>query len=148
MSLTEDAVSEQFTDREEVLFPKKKAGIVPFGSRILVQVRRVRVRRKSGLFMTKNATDTQLDNTCVAKVLSVGPLAYKNRNSMESWSEGSWCKPGDYVFVPKYGGLRWERAHKVDDDYIDKVQFAIFDDLNVIGGVEDPLNDDDEPVGV
>lgn len=148
MNMANVAVLGLSTDKETVLFPQMKPGIKPFGSRVLVQVRRVRVRRKSGLYMTKNASDTQLDNTCVAKVLAVGPLAYKNRNTMESWGEGSWCKPGDYVFVPKYGGLRWERAYKVDDDYIDKVQFAIFDDLNVIGGVEDAMNDDDEPVGV
>jgi len=148
MSLAEGAVLERPTDKEAVLFPQVKPGIAPFGSRILVQVRRVRVRRKSGLYMTKGAADTQMDNTCVAKVLAVGPLAYKNRNTMEKWAEGSWCEVGQYVFVPKYGGLRWERAYKVDDDYIDKVQFAIFDDLNIVGSVEDALNDDDEPVGV
>ena len=148
MSMVNDAALSQSGDRETILFPQVKPGIAPFGSRILVQVRRVRTRRKSGLFMTKEATDTQMDNTCVAKVLAVGPLAYKNRNTMEPWAEGRWCEANEYVFVPKYGGLRWEKAYKVDDDYIDKVQFAIFDDLNIVGGVEDPLNDDDEPVGV
>jgi len=98
--------------------------------------------------MTKEATDTQMDNTCVAKVIAMGPLAYKNRNTMEPWAEGRWCEAGEYVFVPKYGGLRWEKSYKVDDDYIDKVQFAIFDDLNIVGGVNNALNDDDEPVGV
>lgn len=148
MSMVNDATLDQHTGKEAVLFPKMEPGIEPFGSRVLVQVRRVRTRRKSGLYMTKEATDTQLDNTCVAKVIAVGPLAYKNRNTMENWAEGSWCKAGEYVFVPKYGGLRWERAYKVDDDYIDKVQFAIFDDLNITGSVKDALNDDDEPVGV
>jgi len=148
MSMASDAVLEQSTDKEAVLFPKMSPGITPFGSRVLVQVRRVRIKRKSGIYMTKSAAETQLDNTCVAKVLSVGPLAYKNRNSMESWPEGRWCEAGEYVFVPKYGGLRWERAYKIDDDYIDKVQFAIFDDLNIVAKVDDALNDDDEPVGV
>ena len=148
MSMPNAAVSGPSGDKETTLFPQVEPGVVPFGSRVLVQIRRVRTRRKSGLYMTKEATDTQMDNTCVAKVLAVGPLAYKNRNTMEGWGEGSWCKAGDYVFVPKYGGLRWERAYKVDDDYIDKVQFAIFDDLNVVAGVKDALNDDDEPVGV
>jgi co-chaperonin GroES (HSP10) len=146
--MASDAVLEQSTGKEAVLFPLVDPGIVPFGSRVLVQVRRVRTRRKSGLYMTKEATDTQMDNTCVAKVLAVGPLAYRNRNSMETWAEGNWCEAGEYVFVPKYGGLRWERAYKVDDDYIDKIQFAIFDDLNIVGGVNNALNDDDEPVGV
>jgi co-chaperonin GroES (HSP10) len=146
--MAENAELETLTAKETLLFPKINAGITPFGSRVLVQVRRVRTRRKSGLYMTKEATDTQMDNTCVAKVIAVGPLAYKNRNTMESWSEGSWCEAGEYVFVPKYGGLRWEKPYKTNDDYIDKIQFAIFDDLNIVGGVQDALNDDDEPVGV
>ena len=148
MSMAIDAVLGQSTDKESVLFPQVEPGITPFGSRVLVQVRRVRTRRKSGLYMTKEATDTQMDNACVAKVLDMGPLAYKNRNTMETWAEGSWCEAGQYVFVPRYGGLRWEKAYKVDDDYIDKVQFAIFDDLNIVGGVKNALNDDDEPVRV
>lgn len=148
MSMANVVALNQSGDKAEILFPQVNPGIVPFGSRILVQVRRVRTRRKSGLYMTKEATDTQMDNTCVAKVIAIGPLAYKNRNTMEPWSEGTWCEAGEYVFVPKYGGLRWEKSHKADDDYIDKVQFAIFDDLNIVGGVEDALNDDDEPVGV
>ena len=148
MSMANDAALSPSTDRESILFPNIDSGIMPFGSRVLVQIRRVRVRRKSGLFMTKNSTDTQMDNTCVAKVISVGPLAYKNRNTMDAWPEGAWCAAGQYVFAPKYGGLRLEKSYKVDDDYIDKVQFAIFDDLNIIGGVQNALNDDDEPVGV
>ena len=148
MGMTSVVALNQSGDKAEILFPQVNPGIVPFGSRILVQVRRVRTRRKSGLYMTKEATDTQMDNTCVAKVIAIGPLAYKNRNTMEPWSEGTWCEAGEYVFVPKYGGLRWEKSHKADDDYIDKVQFAIFDDLNIVGGVENALNDDDEPVGV
>jgi len=150
MSMVENAALDPLTVKETVLFPKMDPGITPFGSRVLVQVRRVRTRRKSGLYMTKDATDTQMDNTCVAKVIAIGPLGYKNRNTMETWAEGGWCEAGEYVFVPKYGGLRWEKSYKVDDDYIDKVQFAIFDDLNITGGIEPKtaLNDDDEPVGV
>lgn len=128
------------TDKEENLFPEIPAGIKPFGSRVLVQIRRARTKSKGGIIFSEQTKDTELDNTCVAKVLSVGPLAYKNRNTLEPWSEGIWCKEGQYVFVPKYGGIRWERAFKDQNDNLDqKVQFAIFDDLNIIGDVEDPF---------
>jgi co-chaperonin GroES (HSP10) len=128
------------TDTEENLFPEIKPGISPFGSRVLVQIRRARTKSKGGIIFSESTKDTELDNTCVAKVLSVGPLAYKNRNTLEPWSEGVWCQAGQYVFVPKYGGIRWERAFKDGKDDLDqKVQFAIFDDLNIIGDVEDPF---------
>jgi co-chaperonin GroES (HSP10) len=137
--MTKSVVSaDQHTESEE-LFPQVNPNIRPFGSRILVQIRRARTKSKGGIIFSDQTKDTELDNTCVAKVISIGPLAYKNRNTMEPWPEGAWCKPGDYVFVPKYGGLRWERPCKATDAYGDKVQFAIFDDLNITGDVEDPF---------
>ena len=142
MSMVNDAALSQSGDEEAKFFPEVNPGIRPFGSRVLVQIRRVRVKRKSGLFMAEQTTDTALDNTCVAKVIAGGPLAYKNRNTMEPWSEGTWCEAGQYVFAPKYGGLRWEKPYKADDDYSNKIQFAIFDDLNIVGGVDDPLDDE------
>ena len=67
---------------------------------------------------------------------SVGALAFKNRNTMESWPEGSWCKPGDYVRVPKYGGDRWEVPMESGESAL----FVIFNDLDIIGQVTgDPL---------
>jgi co-chaperonin GroES (HSP10) len=147
MSMANVVALNQSGDEEEKFFPSVNPGIKPFGSRVLVQIRRVRTKRKSGIIITKQTTETILDNTCVAKVIAVGPLAYKNRNTMEPWSEGTWCEAGEYVFVPKYGGLRWEKPYKVDDSYSDTIQFAIFDDLNITGSVEDPLNDENETVG-
>ena len=136
--MTKGVVLDQCTESEE-LFPKVKPNIRPHGSRILVQIRRARTKSRGGIHFIDSTKDTELDNTCVAKVIAVGPLAYKNRNTMEEWPEGAWCKPGDYVFVPKYGGLRWQRPCKATEYYGDKVQFAIFDDLNITGDVEDPF---------
>jgi len=128
------------TDKEENLFPEINAGIRPFGSRVLVQIRRAKTISRGGIILPEITKDTELDNTCVAKVLAVGPLAYKNRNTLEPWSEGVWCTKGQYVFVPKYGGIRWERTFKDSNSDLDqKVQFAIFDDLSIVGDVEDPF---------
>lgn len=131
-----------FKDNDESLyFPEVNPGIKPFGSRVLVQIRGAKTRTAGGIIITGDTQDTERDNTQIAKVLSVGTLAYKNRNSLESWPEGSWCEPGHYVFIPKYGGLRFERpipnGVKAHDN---KVQFAIIDDLNVIGSVDDPTS--------
>ena len=128
------------TDKEENLFPEINPGIKPFGSRVLVQIRRAKTKSRGGIIFSETIKDTELDNTCVARVLDLGPLAYKNRNTLEPWSEGIWCTKGQYVFVPKYGGIRWERTFKDENSDLDqKVQFVIFDDLNIVGDVEDPL---------
>ena len=73
-------------------------------------------------------------------MVSVGPLAFKNRNTMEQWPEGSWCKVGEFVRVPKYGGDRWEvpLSNKMGDN--ESAMFVIFNDLDIIGQVTgDPL---------
>lgn len=129
MAMTsEDALAEAF--------PAVDAGVQPFGSRVLVQIRTPRKVTRGGIILSSETQDTEKWNTQVAKVVSVGPLAFKNRNTQESWPEGDWCKPGDFVRVPKYGGDRWEVAINKNDS----AMFVIFNDLDIIGQVTgDPL---------
>ena len=129
-------MTENYESALEEAFPAVDAGVQPFGSRILVQIRTPKTKSKGGIILTTNTVDTERWNTQVAKVISVGPLAFKNRNTQESWPEGDWCKPGDFVRVPKYGGDRWEVAINKNDS----AMFVIFNDLDIIGQVTgDPL---------
>ncbi|MEN9885661.1 MAG: Chaperonin 10 Kd subunit [Pseudomonadota bacterium] len=117
-------------------FPPADPGITPFGSRVLVQIRTPKTKTASGIIIDNGSRDTEKWNTQVARVVSVGALAFKNRNTMDSWPEGSWCGPGDYVRVPKYGGDRWEVPLAGGDSAL----FVIFNDLDIIGQVTgDPL---------
>ena len=117
-------------------FPDADPGITPFGSRVLVQIRSPKTKTASGIIIDNGSRDTEKWNTQVAKVISVGALAFKNRNTMDSWPEGSWCKPGDFVRVPKYGGDRWEVPLPNGETAL----FVIFNDLDIIGQVTgDPL---------
>lgn len=125
---SEDALAEAF--------PAVDAGVQPFGSRVLVQIRTPRKVTRGGIILSSETQDTEKWNTQVAKVIAVGPLAFKNRNTQESWPEGQWCQPGDFVRVPKYGGDRWEVAFTKNDS----AMFVIFNDLDIIGQVTgDPL---------
>ena len=117
-------------------FPDADPGITPFGSRVLVQIRSPKTKTASGIIIDNGSRDTEKWNTQVAKVISVGALAFKNRNTMDSWPEGSWCGPGDYVRVAKYGGDRWEVPMPNGETAL----FVIFNDLDIIGQVTgDPL---------
>lgn len=117
-------------------FPTADPGITPFGSRVLVQIRSPKTKTASGIIIDNGSRDTEKWNTQVARVVSVGALAFKNRNSMEPWPEGSWCEPGDYVRVAKYGGDRWEVPLPSGESAL----FVIFNDLDIIGRVTgDPL---------
>jgi len=112
-------------------FPEVDPGIKPFGSRILVQIRSAMEKTASGIILDTGSKDTEQWNTQVGKVVDIGPLAFKNRNTQDPWPEGSWCGPGDYVRVGKYGGDRWE----VPTSTGGKALFAIFNDLDLIGKV-------------
>ena len=117
-------------------FPDVHPGIQPFGSRVLVQIRTPRRVSRGGIILSAETQDTEKWNTQVAKVISVGPLAFKNRDTQKTWPEGEWCEPGDFVRVPKYGGDRWE----VPVNRNDSAMFVIFNDLDIIGRVVgDPL---------
>lgn len=120
-------------------FPVCDAGVQPFGSRVLVQIRTPKTKTASGIILHSETKDTEKWNTQVAKVVSVGPLAFKNRDTMQPWPEGSWCTKGDFVRVPKYGGDRWEKLVDKDGES-ENAMFVIFNDLDIIGRVEgDPL---------
>jgi co-chaperonin GroES (HSP10) len=129
-------MSEAMVEAMRDAFPDASPGIIPFGSRVLVQIRTPKARTASGIILDSGTRDTEKWNTQVARVVSVGALAFKNRNSMEPWPEGSWCTPGDYVRVPKYGGDRWEVPLANGETAL----FVIFNDLDIIGQVTgDPL---------
>ena len=119
-------------------FPAADAGIRPFGSRVLVQIRTAKTQTAGGIILTTDTTDTEKWNTKVAKVISLGPLAFKNRNTMESWPEGDWCKEGDFVRVAKYGGDRWE-IPLPESSTGETAMFVIFNDLDIMGSVANPL---------
>jgi co-chaperonin GroES (HSP10) len=115
----------------EEAFPVADPGVKPLGSRILVQIRTPETKSKGGIILSTNDQDTQMWNTTVAKVLAVGPLAFKNRNTQEMWPEGAWCAAGDFVRVPKYGGDRWVSTNSDDQ----KAYYILINDLDVLAAV-------------
>lgn len=118
-------------------FPEADPGALPFGSRVLVQFRTPKKMTSGGIILTAETQETEKWNTQVAKVIAVGPLAFKSRDKQTDWPEGAWARPGDFVRVSKYGGDRWEVP--VGDGKHHAV-FTIFNDLDLIAKVtNDPL---------
>lgn len=123
-------------DSIDEAFPGCDPGVIPFGSRILVQIRTPKKKTAGGIILTDSDRETEIYNTQVAKVIAVGSLAFKNRNTMETWPEGSWCSVGDFVRVPRYGGDRWTVKTESGEAAI----VVIFNDLDLVGKVTgDPL---------
>lgn len=121
-------------------FPSVDPGAKPLGGRILVQLRRAkRKATKAGIILVSETKETEKWQNMVAKVIEIGPLAFRKRDTMEPWPEGSWCQPGDFIRVPKWGGDRWEVAVSDQHDE-EKALFMVLNDHEVIAKLTgDPL---------
>ena len=135
--MTDSTVAGDSADLREA-FPAVDPGAIPLGARVLVQLRRTKKTVTSaGIILVSETKETEKWQNMVAKVISLGPLAFKKRDTMEPWVEGTWCEVGDYIRVPKWGGDRWEVKVPDSDE---SAMFVIFNDLDIIGQVTgDPL---------
>jgi co-chaperonin GroES (HSP10) len=88
-------------------FPPIDTGIDVAGDRVLVQLRREKSTSKGGIILVDETRQTLRFNETVAKVVQIGPLAYKSPDTLEPWIEGPWCNVGDLVRTIKYGGDRF-----------------------------------------
>jgi co-chaperonin GroES (HSP10) len=122
-------------------FPSVDPGAKPLGGRILVQLRRTKKKATSaGIILVEETKEAEKHQNMVGKVIAIGPLAFKHRDTMQSWPEGSWCSPGDFIRVPKWGGDRWEVRVPGDDDFEDPALFMVLNDHEVIAQITgDPL---------
>lgn len=67
-------------------FPSVEPGAKPLGGRILVQLRRTKKKTTAGgIILVEETKEAEKWNNMVAKVVEVGPLAFKNRDTMQSW---------------------------------------------------------------
>ena len=114
-------------------FPAVDPGAKPLGARILVQLRRTKKKTTSaGIILVEETREAEKWNNMVAKVIEIGPLAFKKRDTMEPWPEGSWCEVGDYLRVPKWGGDRWEVEIPGEEE---SALFMVLNDHEVIAKI-------------
>lgn len=127
-------------DSEEEAFPEVDPLTAPAGSNVLVQIRTPKKKTSGGIHLISDARDTEFWTTQIGKVRAIGPLAYHNRNTFQPWPEGAWCKVGDYVRVPKFGGDRWTVPIPGTDDEALMILFKDTDiGATIPGGWEDAL---------
>ena len=133
-------MSESYEQELLEAFPIVDAEVQPLGSRVLVQVKSIRSKTKGGIILVDDTKDTELWNTTVAKVIAMGPVAFKNRDTLQPWPEGDWVQPGEFVRAPKYGGDRWKVPYLTPEGEEEKAMFVIINDLDIIGRITgDPL---------
>jgi len=115
-------------------FPAVQPGVIPTGSHVLCQLRAPLATTGGGLTVDADIRKTELDNCQVAKVIALGPLAFRHRDTNTEWPEGAWCHPGEFIRIPKYQGDRWAVQYQREDNgQTDFTVFIILKDLAIIG---------------
>ena len=94
--------------------------------------------------------DSAKEKPSQGKVIAVGPLAFRNRETAQLWPEGAWCAVGDFIIVPKYQGERTRTKHKRTQTYYshdgtertrpveDDLEVVLFKDLAMLGKIKTP----------
>lgn len=132
----------------EDAFPDVDPRVEPFGDLILVMIRVPQFYYAPGLEIGAETRKTELDNTQVAKVIKVGPMAFKWQRDGSPWPEGPWCQAGDFIRIPKYQGDRFVRTYTRkgvestpngprEVDVTDRVHFAQFKHTALLGKYPD-----------
>ena len=114
-------------------FPVVNPGVKPLGARVLIQLRTVIERTKSGIVLPEDTKQFNKANTQLGKVVDLGAIAFCNRETGATWREGVWARHGDFVRVPKWGGDRFERLIPGTQE---KAIFCIFSDHEIIAKVD------------
>jgi co-chaperonin GroES (HSP10) len=127
----------EVADHLKEYFPEVDPGQFPCGSRVLIQIRRPKTKTTGGIILTSSDRDTEKFNTMVGRVLVLGPLAYRNRDTGLPWTEGEWVQPGDYVRIPKWGG---DRVNMTPKDGSEEVTLVTLNDHEVISVITSDPN--------
>lgn len=115
-------------------FPEVEPGARPTGNQLLVQLRTVPKQSRGGIVLVEETKEFNQGNTQVARLVRMGPIAYRDRGTGEVWKEGTWANIGDIVLAPRYGGYRFDIPIPGTED---KATFAIINDFDVKMVIED-----------
>lgn len=125
----------------EMAFPEVDPNEIPLGSKVLLQIKQPATKTTGGIVLSSYDIETEFDNTQVAKVLHVGPVAFRSRADLTPWPEGAWFMEGDYVRVSQHDGKRWTRPIPGTKGIgiEERVTFVLMEELHVASVVRDPL---------
>ena len=100
----------------------------PTGWRMLVLPFRMKEKTDGGVILGTETIDRQQVASQCGNVLAMGPDCY---NDPKRFSDGPWCKVGDWVVFARYAGSRIE---------IEGGEVRLLNDDEVLATVQDPTD--------
>jgi len=113
-------------------FPEVDCGREPCGNKVTVQLQFI-PKKQGSILLAGDTRDFNKNATVVCRIVKVGHIAYKHRDTGEEWKEGAWAAVGDIVLMPRYGGMN-RAAIELPDDVGD-VLFCTYNDYDVVDKV-------------
>lgn len=101
----------------------------PSGWKILIKKKKPNEKSKGGIYLPDQAKEAESYMDICAQVVSIGPLAWCDRETGERWKCDRWAKPGDWVIVPKFTQFKME---------IEEEEYRFINDDEIIAIVPDP----------
>ena len=77
----------------------------PMGWKVLVKPNEVKKQTKGGIILSTTSQDNEEYLTAHGHILSMGDLAYRDRDSGQAW-KGTWPRTGNRVTYGKYAGQK------------------------------------------
>ena len=98
----------------------------PTGWRMLILPFKMKEKTKGGLYLGQDTLERQQVGSTCGLVLAMGPDCYGDK---EKFSEGPWCKKGDWVIFARYAGSRIQ---------IDGGEVRLLNDDEVLATIDNP----------
>ena len=115
-------------------FPEVDPGRTPCGNKVLVQFMWVRSTH-NGIILSQETKDINQNATVIGRIVKVGPIAYRHRETGDAWKEGAWAEVGDIVLVARFGGFNRVNI-PIPGEKDEAVMFATYNDFDVVDKLE------------
>jgi len=119
-------------------FPEIDCGREPCGNKVTVQLQYI-PKKHGSIILAGDTQDFNKQATVVARIIKVGQIAYRHRDTGETWKEGAWAEVGDIVLMPRYGGQNRVEVPVPGTDG-DAVVVATYNDYDVVDKITGQLD--------
>lgn len=110
-------------------FPVVEHGVVPLGSQVLIQGKFIPKKTTGGIVLLDEMRSGESYTVQIGRIVAMGDLAFKKRDTLEPWKEGNWANIGDLVFIPRTGNVI---SKELDGD---RYVFVLLNDVELIAKV-------------